>query len=448
MELQRRLERIFRDDRAWLLLLALATAVSLTFNLFGLLYHVTIVAPHLLYFPIIIASYRFPRRGVLFASCIGLVYVVMVCLVPPPAAGDIISAAARFVVLVAIGWVVAYLSLNLKEQEERYRGLFDHSEAGSFVVRLDGPVPIIEDANFRGAEILGTRAAEMAGEPFRTFWDDPGNLEEFISGIRKNGARYSHEARLVRKDGTHVEGILSAGAVSDSGFIVTLVDITDRKRTEDAFRQANRELNLLSGVTRNDLLGVTGRLSEMLRSGKERCQSPEARDLAGRLWEPVRYIRRRLELTKYYQDLGVEEPVWHHVQEVILNEASRPDPGTVSLRVWTERLEVYADRLLKNVFSNLLDNAVRHGKGATDIVVTYRLAGDGLDLVVEDNGPGIPDTDKEAIFEYGSEKHPGLGLFIDREILGVTGISITETGVPGSGARFEIHIPSGAFRIV
>src|SRR5208337_3836586 len=124
------------------------------------------------------------------------------------------------------------------------------------------------------------------------------------------------------------------------------------------------------------------------------------------------------------------------------------DLGTVSLRVWTERLEVYADRLLKNVFSNLLDNAVRHGKGATDIVVTYRLAGDGLDLIVEDNGPGIPDTDKEAIFEYGSEKHPGLGLFIDREILGATGISITETGVPGSGARFEIHIPSGAFRIV
>ena len=112
-------------------------------------------------------------------------------------------------------------------------------------------------------------------------------------------------------------------------------------------------------------------------------------------------------MTKYYQDLGAEEPVWHHVQEVILNEASRPDPGTVSLRVWTERLEVYADRLLKNVFSNLLDNAVRHGKGATDIVVTYRLAGDGLDLVVEDNGPGIPDTDKEAILRVRVGEAPG-----------------------------------------
>ena len=448
MELRERLDLIFRNDRAWIVLLALATAAGLTCNLLGLLYQVTIVAPHLLYFPIIVASYRFPRRGVVFASSIGLAYFVMVCLVPAPGAGAILSAAARFVVFVAIGWVVAFLSLNLREQEGRYRGLFDHSEAGSFVVRLDGPVPIIEDVNFRGAEILGARAAEMAGEPLRTFWDDPGNLEEFISGIRKNGARYSHEARLVRKDGAHVEGILSAGGVSDSRFIITLVDITDRKRTEDAFRQANRELNLLSGITRNDLLGVTGRLSDVLRSGKERCRSPEARDLIGRLWDPVRYIRRRLELTKFYQDLGAEEPEWHRVQELILNEASRAEPGAVSIRVWAERLEVYADRLLKNVFSNLLDNAVRHGKGATDIVVTYRLAGDGVDLIVEDNGPGIPASDKEAIFEYGSEKHPGLGLFIDREILGMTGITIRETGVYGSGARFEIHIPGGAYRIV
>ena len=295
MELGQRLEQIFRDDRAWLVLLALATAASLTCNLFGLLYQVTIVTPHLLYFPIIVASYRFPRRGVLFASCIGLLYFIMVCLVPAPGAGGIIAAAARFLVFVAIGWVVAYLSLNLKEQEERYRGLFDHSEAGSFVVRLEGSVPFIEDANFRGAEILGTRAPEMVGEPLRVFWDDPGNLEDFISGIRKNGARYSHEARLVRKDGAHVEGILSAGGVSDSRFIVTLVDITDRKRTEDAFRQANRELNLLSGITRNDLLGVASHLSKVLNSGKERCHSPEARDLVGRLLGPVRYIRRRLD---------------------------------------------------------------------------------------------------------------------------------------------------------
>jgi len=41
----------------------------------------------------------------------------------------------------------------------------------------------------------------------------------------------------------------------------------------------------------------------------------------------------------------------------------------------------------------------------------------------------------------------GLGLFLSREILAITGITITETGKPGTGARFEILVPKGAWRL-
>jgi len=40
-----------------------------------------------------------------------------------------------------------------------------------------------------------------------------------------------------------------------------------------------------------------------------------------------------------------------------------------------------------------------------------------------------------------------LGLYLAAEILGITGITITENGVPGKGARFEIHVPSEDFRL-
>jgi signal transduction histidine kinase len=43
-------------------------------------------------------------------------------------------------------------------------------------------------------------------------------------------------------------------------------------------------------------------------------------------------------------------------------------------------------------------------------------------------------------------KHTGLGLFLSREILGLTGITITENGIPGSGARFVIRVPAGKWR--
>ncbi len=67
-------------------------------------------------------------------------------------------------------------------------------------------------------------------------------------------------------------------------------------------------------------------------------------------------------------------------------------------------------------------------------------------ILWEDNGVGIPDEEKELIFNRGYGKNTGFGLFLVREILSLTGISIHETGFPGSGVRFEILIPVGSFR--
>ena len=50
------------------------------------------------------------------------------------------------------------------------------------------------------------------------------------------------------------------------------------------------------------------------------------------------------------------------------------------------------------------------------------------------------------IFVQGYGNHTGLGLFLCREIFGITGITITETGIFGSGARFEIAVPQGRWR--
>ncbi|MFA4876404.1 MAG: ATP-binding protein [Methanoregula sp.] len=64
-------------------------------------------------------------------------------------------------------------------------------------------------------------------------------------------------------------------------------------------------------------------------------------------------------------------------------------------------------------------------------------------ICFEDNGSGIADAEKEKIFERGFGKNTGLGLFLAREILSITGITIRETGTPGTGARFEILVPRG-----
>jgi len=69
-------------------------------------------------------------------------------------------------------------------------------------------------------------------------------------------------------------------------------------------------------------------------------------------------------------------------------------------------------------------------------------------LFRSDNGHGIGDQKKESIFSYWPGVQEGMGLFLVREILGVTGLSIYEEGEPGKGARFVIRAPEGRFRVV
>jgi len=71
---------------------------------------------------------------------------------------------------------------------------------------------------------------------------------------------------------------------------------------------------------------------------------------------------------------------------------------------------------------------------------------DGLLIRIEDDGIGIPVHDKEMIFERGFGKNTGLGLFLSREILSITNISIKEAGEFHHGARFEINVPKGVYR--
>jgi signal transduction histidine kinase len=84
----------------------------------------------------------------------------------------------------------------------------------------------------------------------------------------------------------------------------------------------------------------------------------------------------------------------------------------------------------------------------TQIRVSSRQSGNDLVVVWEDNGVGIAMEDKEQIFGRGFGKNTGLGMFLAREILSLTGMTIRETGTPLEGARFEIVVPRGAYRTV
>jgi len=126
--------------------------------------------------------------------------------------------------------------------------------------------------------------------------------------------------------------------------------------------------------------------------------------------------------------------------------AAALDTGGIAIEVHLDILEIYADPLIEKVLFNLVDNSLRYGGGVSRIRLYAGESDRTLLLIYEDDGAGIPYRDKRRIFERGYGRQTGLGLFLAREILSITGLSIRETGMPGAGARFEIAVPPGLYR--
>ncbi|MCX6688593.1 MAG: response regulator [Methanoregula sp.] len=224
--------------------------------------------------------------------------------------------------------------------------------------------------------------------------------------------------------------------------------LTELRIAEKALKQANNKLNLMNSITRHDILNkitvARGYLDIILMMETD----PLLLSYLKKEDRAVAAIEEQIAFTKIYQDLGVNGAVWQRVDLTIYSSLSRIDLGHVALQCDLPCVEIYADPLLEKVFYNLADNALAYGETITKIHVHATEDADGLVLIWEDDGIGILPEAKEKIFLRGVGKNTGLGLFLVREILSITGITIIETGEYGSGARLEIKVPHGVYRFM
>jgi len=218
-------------------------------------------------------------------------------------------------------------------------------------------------------------------------------------------------------------------------------------RSEQALMQARRKLASLNALTFEDLRNAVFSLEGYLTLARQDPTGEKVGTYIGRSEEILHSVRHAMEAAKKYQELGINPPRWQNVKIVLLNALSHLDFSGISRVADLDELEIFADPLLEDVFFILMENVLHHGKGATEVRIGYREEAAKLTITIEDNGPGIPETGKEKIFgrDYKVMKG-GSGLFLAREILSITGISIRETGVPGNGTCFEIVVPESRFR--
>lgn len=277
---------------------------------------------------------------------------------------------------------------------------------------------------------------------------DPESLLEQVRYLHEHPADTSRD-EIVLKDSRTFDSYTAPMIGSDGtyyGRVWYFRDITDRKRLEDALVLAAKKINLLSSITRHDIINQITVLSTALELIKSSTSDPEILDLVDTGMKAAMTINRQITFTREYQDLGVKAPRWQNVRRTFLDAAEYLETGDIRIDTPEDNLEIYADPLLYKVFYNLIDNALRYAAPFSTIGLSYQESGARMVICIRDDGAGISPKDKEHLFERGFGRNTGLGLFLSREILAITGIAISENGAPGSGARFEIAVPKGGYR--
>jgi signal transduction histidine kinase len=287
------------------------------------------------------------------------------------------------------------------------------------------------DASYqkRLSEVMRSFPARLLAEE-RAAFSEKGEAHELVKG------RYFEIQCSPIRDPS--EGIL--------GKLVILRGLTEQRKAEREALQANLKLDLLSSITRHDVLNQLTVIEGHLALVRLRTEDKEILYHIDASLGAKRVIERQISFFRDYQGMRNQARTWQDVETAFM-EAGRSLVGDgVRLSADAGRVELLADPLLTKVLYNLIDNSLAHGERVSSISLSAEWDGDGLRLLYEDDGVGVPTEHKEKIFERGFGKKTGFGMFLSKEILAISGMSIVEDRELGRGARFVISVPPGHYR--
>jgi PAS domain S-box-containing protein len=351
--------------------------------------------------------------------------------------------------------LVAGVGRNITERKRREEELqigeyaIESALSGIVIADLDGDVSAVNPAFL---DMWGYDSeADVLGRPATEFWKRPSEARKVVKTVRETGG-WNGELLAVRRDGTTFHARCSASVVTDEegtplALMASFADITARKEHERELQRRNEQLNEFASVVSHDLRNPLGVAKGHVRMAREEYDGDHLEPAEEALERMETIIEDTLTLAREGQAVGEPESI--RIREVVGHCWGMVDTGEASLDV-TEEFSLYADRdRLHHLFENLFRNAVEHaGAGVTVRVGPL----DGVGFYVEDDGPGIPQEEREKVLEpgyTGTSGGTGFGLTIVNRIAQAHGWELAVTDGDEGGARFEftnvdVHRPDEA----
>ncbi|MEE9541318.1 MAG: PAS domain S-box protein, partial [Candidatus Thorarchaeota archaeon] len=344
----------------------------------------------------------------------------------------------------------------VQRSEERFRTIFEESPIGIDVFDSDG---ILIEGNKACLDVFGVSLDDLRG--FYLF-DDPNVPEEAKKRIR-NGETVRYQAPFdfekVKERGsyeTSKSGIAYLNTVitpfglgedgSFRGYIVQMQDVTELKQNEEQRRQQHSELEVYASLLRHDLRNDVGvilgnvDLAKMIAGENdseilETLSSTEA--VCERMMNLLKAVSRPAD--------SIEKNIVALVRIVSSQAQGAHAKLTVNVTVNddAEELTIVGNRLLPMVFENLLRNAAVHAGENPIVDMIISKEGSNVQVLVSDNGPGVPEEVRNRLFHRGvSTSGGGLGLHLSKSIVNAMNGSIELMNTdPGEGSTFKILLP-------
>jgi PAS domain S-box-containing protein len=326
-----------------------------------------------------------------------------------------------------------------RRQQRRFQALVEESRDIISVIDAAGVFRYQSPAVER---VLEYDAAETIGD---TVWeyihpDDRERLKNTLEAwVATPGATGPVQYRARHADGSwrwmEANGNNQLENPAVGGYVVTSRDVTERTEYEQGLEAQNERLEEFASIVSHDLRNPLGVVEGRLELAQEACESDHLHEARGALERSQALIDDLLTIAREGDRAAEFDPVDLADVARCCWETVETDRATLEV---ARTPVVRADRSrLKQLFENLHRNAVEHG-GAD---VTVHVGGMEGGFYVADTGPGIPDSEREAVFEAGystSDGGTGFGLRIAEEVADAHGWEIAVTESERGGARFEI----------
>jgi PAS domain S-box-containing protein len=354
----------------------------------------------------------------------------------------------------------------LFESQQLYAGLVASAPVGVFKTDAAGQCLF---ANATCCAIVGLDSAEILAQGWLSALPSVDRVAvqaEWRRALATKSA-FSRECRIAPAEGADRWVLVQTVPLLDPagilvGYIGTLTEITERKRIEDALREADRQrtefLALLAHELRNPLNPIRHAVKLMQQtadhSEQEWCREVIDRQvnhlarLIDDLLDISRIARNRLELRREPVQLqSVVETALSMTQGLV---DQRRQSVTVSLPpqpVWLDGDPVR----LSQIFMNLISNAAKYTTEGGRIEIRTVLAGEQVAVSIVDNGAGIPREHLPHLFDMFFQVPEtrrlalgglGIGLCLTRQLVELHGGTIhAHSDGPGEGSEFVVRLP-------